>query len=58
MLVKDQLAVGVIMGEMRPVVVEPDHDPVGGYSSDFSLSDLKHFSSTSGLYITEDLYWM
>lgn len=40
MLDKDQVAVYVIMGEIRPVV-EPDHDPVGGCSSCVSLLDLK-----------------
>lgn len=40
MLDEDQVAVYVIMGEIRPVV-EPDHDPVGGCSSGVSLFDLK-----------------
>lgn len=35
---KDQVAVSVIMGEIRPVV-EHDHDPVGGCSSAVSLLD-------------------
>lgn len=40
MLDEDQVAVYVIMEEIRPVV-EPDHDPVGGCSSGVSLLDLK-----------------
>lgn len=35
---EDQVAVFVIMGEMRPVV-KPAHDPVGGCSSGVSLLD-------------------
>lgn len=38
MLDEDQVAVYVIMGEIRPVV-EPDHDPVGGCRSGVSLLD-------------------
>lgn len=38
LLDEDQVAVYVIMGEIRPVV-EPDHDPVGGCSSSVSLLD-------------------
>lgn len=38
MLDEDQVAVYVIMGEIRSVV-EPGHDPVGGCSSIVSLLD-------------------